>query len=98
MAGKLWVRLMKKTKIVTDTVVPCEKDAWEEGLQRACHLLDVSAPLVVPKHRRDWDEFGQTRFMPGDFMDRLPAERMEVEYFDPDNEGGARRSQDPRNG
>lgn len=98
MAGKLWVRLMKRAKISRDAVVPCPDDDWEGALQHACHQLDVAAPMVVPKHRRDWEEFRQTRFTPDDFLEHLPADRMEVEHFDPDGDGGARRSQDPRNG
>lgn len=97
MAGQLWVRLMKKAKIVKDAVVPCSEGDWQQALQQACHQLDVAAPVSVQKHHRDWEEFGQTRFLPEDFLEPLHGDQLEVEYFDPEGGEGSRRSQDPRN-
>ena len=44
---------------------------------------------------REWDEFGQTRFLPDDFMESVNFERLEIEYIDPD--APKKRSKDPRN-
>ena len=84
MATMLWVRLMHKTKIARDTAVPCEFDDFEEALDAACKKLDMSRPLILPKHLRDWEEFRQTRFLPEHFLEEFPFDRMEAEFIDPD--------------
>ncbi len=98
MAGQLWVKLIDKGRLAEDRVVPCPEGDWQEALREACHALDLSMPIIVPKHLRDWEGYRQARFLKEHFMDGLRHDRMEIEYFDPEAEGGARRSQDPRNG
>lgn len=93
--GKLWIRLVKHNRIARDLVVPCQESAWEDALREGCHALDVSVPVLLPRHLRDWAEFKQMRFVPGDFMDAVAFDRMEAEYFDLAHPRGADR--DPRN-
>ncbi|MHC1786969.1 MAG: hypothetical protein AB9880_07905 [Christensenellales bacterium] len=98
MAGQLWVRLVKGAKILKDVVVPCPAADWQEALREACHKLDLSVPIQVPRHLRDWEAYRQTRYLPEHFMDGLRFDRMEVEYFDADQGAARKRSDDPRNG
>lgn len=99
MAGQLWVRLMRKNKMVRDTVAHCPQgEDWRAALTAACHQMDLPVPVQVPKHERDWAEYRQTRFLPEHFMEAVSFDRMEIEFFDPDSGAAARRSQDPRNG
>lgn len=93
--GKLWIRLIRHTKIVRDITVGCDPADWETALRDACHRLDLSAPIALPRHLRDWEQFKLVRFLPGDFMDAVRFDRMEAEYFE---EGAPRRrDMDPRN-
>ena len=84
MAAILWVRLMKKTRILRDLTVPCAKEDWQEALGEACKQLDLSRPVLLRKHERDWEEFSQAHFLRGDFLEDVPFDRMEVEWTDPD--------------
>lgn len=88
MAGGIWVRLMKRTRIEKDMTQPCAREEWQDALDEACHKLDVTRPMVLPRHERDWDEFSQTRFLKEHFMEDVPFDRMEVEYIDPDAKKG----------
>lgn len=97
MAGQLWARMIRKNRIKAEALIACEQDGWQQALQEACRQLDLSVPLIVAKHERDWAQYAQTRFLPEHFLDGLPADRLEIEYFDLMSAGG-RRSQDPRNG
>lgn len=97
MAGQLWVKVIRKNRIKAEALLPCEQGAWQEALAAACRQLDLSVPMIVQKHQRDWEQYAQTRFLPEHFIDGLQGDRMEVEYFDLSSAGG-RRSQDPRNG
>ncbi|MBR6525958.1 MAG: hypothetical protein IKT57_08290 [Clostridia bacterium] len=84
MAGGIWVRLMKRTRIDRDFTVPCSHEEWQDALDAACHKLDVTRPMVLSRHERDWEEFSQTRFLKEHFLEDVPFDRMEVEYIDPD--------------
>lgn len=88
MAGSIWVREIKRNKIVKDVVVPCKNRDWETALVAACRELDVAAPMVVKRHEKDFKEFRQVRFLPEHFMEHVGFDRMEVEYFDPEEKKG----------
>ncbi len=85
MAGQLWVREMSRNKIRRDVVVPCAPDQWTDALTQACHELDLQVPVVLPRHERDWQEFKQARFLPEHFIESVRFDRLEAEYFDPDD-------------
>ena len=91
MATALWVRTIRHHRMDKQVVEPCLREALAE----ACHKLDISRPLWLDKNQREWDEFGQTRFLPDSFMDSVDFERLEIEYIDPDAK--KKRSTDPRN-
>ena len=98
MAGQLWVRLIKKTRRVKDSVQACPEGDWQEALLSACRQLDLSLPLILDKHKRDWESYRSIRFLPEHFMEAVSFDRMELEYFDPDDRDTKHRSEDPRNG
>lgn len=83
MAG-IWIRLMKRNRIERDLIENCLREEWREALAEGCRKLDVSRPLLLPRHERDWEEFGQTRFLREHFMEDTSFDRMEVEWIDPD--------------
>lgn len=90
MAGKLWVRLIKKTRIVDSRTEDCGFDGWQEALNEICHQMDVSRPVVLPRHERDWETFGMTQFLPEHFLESVTFDRMELQYIDPDAKKGNR--------
>ncbi len=96
MATALWVRAIRHQRIVQQTVIPCTRIDPTDALEKACHEMDISVPLWLEKNGFDWDEFGQTRFLPDAFMDEVPFDRLEIEFIDPD--APKKRSKDPRNG
>ena len=84
MGAGIWVRLMHKSRIDRDITVECARSDWQEALRQACQKLDVSKPMVLPRHERDWDQFSQARFLKEHFIEDVPFDRMEVEFIDPD--------------
>ena len=64
-------------------------------LEEACRKLDIARPIWLDKHSREWDEFGQTRFLPDDFLESVDFQRLEIEYIDPDAK--KKKSRDYRN-
>ncbi|MDO5327329.1 MAG: hypothetical protein Q4G00_11510 [Clostridia bacterium] len=84
MAAGIWVRLMHKNRIERDITVECTHEEWKNALEGACHQLDVSRPMILPRHERDWEQFSQARFLKEHFIEDISFDRMEVEFIDPD--------------
>lgn len=85
MAGSLWVREIKRNKITRDIVVPCPGKDWQEALITACRGLDIGVPMLVAKHHRDFAEFNLLRFLPEHFLEAVHFDRLEAEYFEPED-------------
>ena len=96
MAEALWVRTIRHNRMDKQVVEPCTRRDPQEALDEACRKLDISKPLWLDKNQREWNDFGQTRFLPDSFMESVPFDRLEIEYIDPD--APKKRSRDPRNG
>ncbi len=96
MATSLWLRTIRHHRIDLQATQACGKDEAEQVLSDLCQKLDLPRPLWLAKNRREWAEFGQTRFLPDAFFEKVSFERMEIEYVD--TEAAKKRSQDPRNG
>ena len=92
MATGIWVRLMRKSRIERDLTVDCAHEKWQEALEDACHQLDVSRPMILPRHERDFAQFNQARFLPEHFVESVAFDRMEVEFIDPDK----KKKENPR--
>lgn len=95
MATALWVRTIRHHRIDKQIVEPCTRNQPQEALEAALRKLDLARPLWLDKNQREWDDFGQTRFLPDAFLESVPFERLEIEYIDPD--APKRQSSDPRN-
>ena len=96
MATALWLRIIEHHRIERQATWPCAKEDAEEALTELCHRLDLPRPIWLEKNRREWEDFGQTRFLPDAFFEQVTFERMEIEYVD--TEAPKRGSRDPRNG
>ncbi len=96
MATALWLRTIRHHRMDRQHVEPLDFGADpQEALEAACRKLDISRPLWLDKHTRDWEAFGQTRFLPDDFLESVDFERLEIEFIDPDAK--KKKSKDPRN-
>ena len=96
LATGVWLRIIRHHRIDQQETEACEKTDAEEALTEMCRRLDLPRPIWLEKNRREWDAFGQTRFLPEAFFESVTFERMEVEFVD--TEAPKRRSRDPRNG
>lgn len=95
MATSLWVRTIRHHRIDKQIVEPCTRSHPQDALESALHKLDIALPIWLDKNQREWEDFGQTRFLPDAFLESVSFDRLEIEYIDPD--APKRRSNDPRN-
>ena len=84
MAGQLWVRVIRKNKIIESRTAPCTYETWQQALDDICHGLDISRPVILPRHERDWEQFGLTPFLPEHFLESVHFDKLELQYIDPD--------------
>ena len=89
----LWVRLMKKHRIDRQATRTCDFAAARDALTDLCRELDVLRPIWLPKHEREFESFRMTGFTRDHFLEDVPFDRLEIEFFD----DARRKSRDPRN-
>ncbi len=82
--GRLWIRLIKKHRILKDTIVPCDREDPLPALALALPPMDLSQPLWLARHQSDWDSYALTRFMPDHFLEAVPFDHMEISYIAPE--------------
>lgn len=92
---RLWARIIMRHRIERQGTVDCRYEDVDEALTELCREFDIPRPIWLDKHRREYDEFRRTRFLPEHFMEEVPFQRLEIEYLDDDDR--PRQSSDPRN-
>lgn len=85
MTGRLWVKQIRHNKIVRDLTVPCDRDDPTEAMREAMRDMDLSQPVWLDKHKRDWAQYALTRFLPAHFVERVPFDRLEIDFIAPDD-------------
>ncbi|MBE5802317.1 MAG: hypothetical protein E7319_08530 [Clostridiales bacterium] len=93
--GRLWIRLIKKQKVLNSIMVPCSRDNPEEALRQALPPLDLSQPMWLSRHRTDWEEYALTRFKPEHFIDSVSFDMMEISYIYAEDEAKTARRRLP---
>ena len=92
---RLWARIIQKHRIERQATHECRFEDVDEALTELCREFDIPRPIWLDKHRREYEEFQRTRFLPEHFMEEVPFQRLEIEYLDDENR--TRKSNDPRN-
>lgn len=93
METSLWVRVIQKQRIIRQDTQPCSHEEVQEALETVMDRLDLPKPLWLQKHQREWDEFGQTRFIQEHFVESIAFDRLEIEFINP----RAQKKRDYRN-
>lgn len=93
--NRLWVRVIRKHRIVMDDAPACEWGDQHTALEQACHRMDLPNPLWLGKHEDEFEKFRRTSFTPDHFVESINFDRLEIEFLD--DEHPKRVSRDPRN-
>ncbi|HPF86883.1 MAG TPA: hypothetical protein PK537_02380 [Candidatus Limiplasma sp.] len=92
MNGRMWLRMMKNNRAKGDLTVPCDFEHPELALREAMHQLDLSMPVWLPRHQKDWQEFSLTRFTADHFLEPIHFDRLEISYIAPDDKKKKKRN------
>jgi hypothetical protein len=83
--GRMWLRLMKNNRAKRDLIVSCDYRQPQLALREAMHELDLSMPVWLPRHQKDWQEFSLTHFTAEHFLDSINFDRLEISFIAPDD-------------
>ncbi len=77
--ARIWGIIRIREKIASDATVELALPDLDEALDGLCRALDVPRPVVLRKHRNEFQRFYRTRFSPGDFIEPVNFAGFEVE-------------------
>ena len=83
---RLWGRLIRHHRIARQETVTIEGDDIEEAFLEICRRFDVQRPLQLPKHNREFEQFGRTAYTREHFTEPVDFDRLEIELIQPEGE------------
>jgi hypothetical protein len=86
---RIWFREWKNSHMIQDTVI---EDYAEDtrthkimnGLEAACHELDLSVPIWLQNNISDFQRSAKTRFRGDNFIDEVPFDYLEMQIIEED--------------
>lgn len=82
MSTRLWVRVVRRHKIVRQETQPCLPGEEREALTEICRRLDIPAPMWLEKNEREYESFRLTSFAADHFVESIAFDRLEIEFID----------------
>lgn len=84
--NRLWGRIIRHHRIARQETVFIEGDEIEEAFLEICRRFDVQRPLQLPKHDREFEQFGRTFYAREHFTEPVDFDRLEIELILPEGE------------
>lgn len=78
---RIWGIIRIKDRIAADAVAELEVPGLDEAVDALSHALDIPRPVVLKKHRSEFQKFFRTHFNPDDFIEAVSFARFEVEVL-----------------
>ena len=91
--SRLWGRIINNHRIERSETVEIEDGDIEAAFVEICRRFDVQRPIQLPKHNREFEKFGRTRYTKEHFTEPIRFQKLEIELLAPE---GARKSSGPR--
>ena len=89
---RIWGMVFLREKRIRDIVVTLTEADLDAALEEICRPLDVPHPVVLKKHRGEFERFFRTAFRPEDFMESVHFTRLELEVLREDKKKDAARA------
>ena len=91
---RLWGRIIHRHRIEKSETVDVIDGDIESAFLEICRRFDVQRPLQLPKHNREFEQFGRTFYSKEHFTESIPFQKLEIELLSPEGEkrGSASRS------
>ena len=84
--NRLWGRIIRRHRIVKSETVTIEDGDIEAAFLEICRRFDVQRPLQLPKHDREFEEFGRTFYSKEHFTEAIDFDKLELELLPAEGE------------
>ena len=84
--SRLWGRIINNHRIERSETVDIEGGDIEAAFVEICRRFDVQRPLQLPKHNREFEQFGRTAYTREHFTEPVDFDRLEIELIQPEGE------------
>ena len=82
---KIYAKLIKNSKVTADYVYDINGEFiihnFFDYLQEICMTLDVPTPIILTKHIKNFLLFDSTTFLPEDFVESFPFDKLVLEIY-----------------
>ena len=90
---RLWAKTIKKGRTIESLDVTNDKDISldikrKECFEEICYKLDLSLPMWLNKHTKEFNEFKRVTFYADDFIDDVDFDKLEIDLI---NDGSKKR-------
>lgn len=81
---RFWAKIIQNNKIVESLDMEGDlENTTDENmktcLEKTCNHFDLSMPVFLPKHKRDWTDYKKVTFTMDDFIDEINFDKFEFE-------------------
>lgn len=86
---RLWCRIIRRHRIASQETVELrslDPEDVEAAFLEICRRFDVQRPLQLPKHNREFEQFGRTFYAKEHFTEPVDFDRLELELIMPNGE------------
>ena len=84
--NRLWGRIIRRHRIAGSETVTIEDGDIEAAFLEICRRFDVQRPLQLPKHDREFEEFGRTFYSKEHFTEAIDFDKLELELLPAEGE------------
>lgn len=82
---RIYAKLITNNKVISDYIYELKSEFaihdFFEYLQEICANLDVPTPIILTKHIKNFLIFDSTTFLPEDFVESFPYDKMVIEIY-----------------
>ena len=79
---KIWLKTIEENRITSQKTLkmnePYSRDLLEYMIRTILEQMDIPAPVFISAHFVNFEEYKITRFLPRDFVETVPFDKIEV--------------------
>lgn len=80
---RLWAKILKDQKIcksyIYESIDKFSPDTFFLHMQKICHTLDISTPVILKSHIQNLINFNTVSFLPRDFVEVVSFDKLVIE-------------------
>ena len=84
---RMWGKIFKKNRMITDTVICVDNDLNRtrkvyQALEEMCYEFDLPKPLWLESNKQDFIHSSKTRFTRDSFIEEIDFDYLEIQVIE----------------